>query len=95
MKTTDSGSSVKRLPVTGDLRTAYVLSVAVALIMAAAALAALLLRGTIYPTDELILAFVPVDIFHLAVGLPILLGSMWLARRGRLAGLLCWPGALL
>ena len=26
--------------------------------------------------------------------LPILLGSMWLARRGSLAGLLLWPGAL-
>ena len=95
MKTTDSGASAKSLPVTGDLRTAYVLSLAVALIMGAAALAALLLRGTVYPTDELILAFVPVDIFHLAIGLPLLLGSMWLTRRGRLAGLLCWPGVLL
>jgi len=95
VKTTDSGASAKSLPVTGDLRTAYVLSLAVALIMGAAALAALLLRSTVYPTDRLILAFVPVDIFHLAIGLPILLGSMWLARRGRLAGLLCWPGVLL
>jgi hypothetical protein len=25
----------------------------------------------------------------------LLLGSMWLARRGKLVGLLCWPGALL
>ena len=28
-------------------------------------------------------------------GLPILLGSMWLARRGKLIGLILWPGALL
>ena len=95
MKKADSGASEKRLPVTRDLRTAYVLSFAVALGMGAAALVSLLLRDTVYPADELILAFVPVDIFHLAIGLPILLGSMWLARRGRLAGLLCWPGALL
>ena len=95
MKTTDSGAPVKHLPLTRDLRAAYLLSLAVALFMGAAALIALLLRGTVYPTDELILAFVPVDIYHLAVGLPILLGSMWLARSGRLAGLLCWPGALL
>ena len=32
---------------------------------------------------------------NLILGLPILLGSMWLARRGRLVGLLLWPGALL
>jgi hypothetical protein len=28
------------------------------------------------------------------IGLPILLGSMWLARQGKLIGLLFWPGAL-
>jgi hypothetical protein len=67
----------------------------VALLVAVAAIASLLFRNTIYPTDELILAYLPVDAFHLVVGLPILLGSMWLARRGKLAGLLCWPGALL
>jgi hypothetical protein len=41
------------------------------------------------------LAFAPVDAFHLAVGLPVLVGAMEWARRGRLAGLLSWPGALL
>jgi len=37
---------------------------------------------------------VPTDVVNLVIGLPILLGSMWLARRGKLIGLLCWPGAL-
>lgn len=37
----------------------------------------------------------PTDLFTLVVGLSILLGSTWLARRGRLLGLLCWPDALL
>lgn len=41
------------------------------------------------------MSFAPVDVFHLVVGLPILLGSLWLARRGTLIGLLCWPGILL
>lgn len=31
---------------------------------------------------------------NLFIGLPILLGSMWSARRGSLMGLLFWPGAL-
>ena len=40
------------------------------------------------------MSFVPNDVVNLAIGLPILLGSIWLARRGKLIGLLCWPGAL-
>jgi hypothetical protein len=83
------------LPITRDLSLAYAVSVVVALLVAVAAIAGLLFGSTIYPTDELILAYLPVDAFHLVVGLPILLGSMWLARRGKLVGLLCWPGALL
>jgi hypothetical protein len=50
---------------------------------------------TLYPTEELLLAQLPTDLFTIVVGLPLLLGSMWLARRGRLLGLLCWPGVLL
>jgi hypothetical protein len=34
------------------------------------------------------------DVFNLAIGLPILVGVLWLARRGSLIGLLLWPGAL-
>lgn len=32
---------------------------------------------------------------NLLIGLPILIGSMWLSWRGKLIGLLIWPGALL
>jgi len=62
--------------------------------MAAASVAGLMYRTTIYPTDELLRTFVSNDVVNLFIGLPILLGSMWLARRGQLLGLLCWPGAL-
>jgi hypothetical protein len=82
------------MPITRDLSLAYAFSLVVGLLVAVAAIASLLFRTTIYPTDELILAYLPVDAFHLVVGLPTLLGSMWLARRGKLVGLLCWPGAL-
>ena len=37
----------------------------------------------------------PNDLVNLLVGLPFLLGVLWLAWRGRLLGRLCWPGALL
>ena len=82
------------LPTRRSLILIYALSILIALLMAAASVAGLLVRSTVYPTDELVKAFVPNDVASLLVGLPILLGSMWLARRGRLIGLLLWPGAL-
>ena len=39
-------------------------------------------QRVIYPSYALRTAFVASDGFSLVVGLPILLGSMWLARRG-------------
>jgi hypothetical protein len=90
-----AGAQSTGLPITRDLSLAYAVSLVIALLVAVAAIAGILFRTAIYPTDELILAYLPVDAFHLVVGLPILLGSIWLARRGKLVGLLCWPGALL
>jgi hypothetical protein len=88
------GSQSDRLPITRDLMLAYALSLVVALVMTVVSVVGLLYQTVIYPTDELLLSFAPSDAFSLVVGLPILLGSMWLARRGKLIGLLCWPGAL-
>lgn len=82
------------LPIKRDLTLAYALSLVVALIMTVASVIGFLYRTVIYPTDELLLSKISLDVFNLVVGLPILLGSMWLARRGKLIGLLCWPGAL-
>jgi hypothetical protein len=82
------------LPARRDLAPDHATSLAIALLMAAASVAGLVARAEVYPGGELSLAFVPGDAFNLAVGLPILLGSLWLARRGRLTGLLLWPGAL-
>lgn len=83
------------LPVKSSLIITYVLSIVITILMAAVSLGGLRYPSTFYPTDELLQSFVPNDVVNLIVGLPILLGSMWLARRGKLIGLLCWPGALL
>ena len=83
------------LPVTRDLTLAYALSLVIALIMTVAAVVGLLYQTRIYPADETLYSWVATDVINLIVGLPLLLGSMWLARRGKLIGLLCWPGALL
>jgi hypothetical protein len=82
------------LPVTRDLRRSYQLSLLIVILTAAASIAGLLAPDALYPTPELRQSFLPNDLINLIIGLPILLGSMWLARRGSLAGLLFWPGAL-
>jgi hypothetical protein len=83
------------LPIKNDLRTATNLSIIVAILMTAVSLSSLLFQSSIYPTDELRQSYLANDAVNLLIGLPILLGSMWLTRRSSLLGLLCWPGALL
>ena len=70
------------LPIRRDLTLTYALSFIIAILMAAASVAGLLYRTDIYPTEELLRTFVSNDVVNLFIGLPILLGSMWLARRG-------------
>ena len=82
------------LPIRGNLTLVYAISLVIAALMAIASVAGLLYQTIIYPTDELLQGFVPTDVINLFIGLPILLGSMWMARHGQLIGLLCWPGAL-
>ena len=83
------------LPIVSNLTITYTLSLVVAFLMTTASLAGLLFPSIIYSIDELQQAYLANDLVNLLVGLPILLGSMWLARQGKLLGLLCWPGALL
>ena len=87
--------STTQLPITKNLTLAYKLSLAVAILMVMASLAGLLFSQALYQSEDLHHAFVPNDVINLLIGLPILLGSMALARRGSLMGLLFWPGALL
>jgi hypothetical protein len=77
-----------------DLRVVTLASLLIALLTVVASLAGLLFQDELYPTQELQESFVANDVVNLALGLPILLGSLWLARHGRLVGLLFWPGAL-
>ena len=82
------------LPIRRSLTLPYAISVIVAIIMAATSTAGIMFRNVIYPTEKLAVGFVSTDLLNLFVGLPILLVSMWLSRKGKLIGLLCWPGAL-
>ena len=82
------------LPIRCNPTLIYALSFIVAILMVTASIAGLLFPTVIYPTDELLRSFVSNDVVNLLIGLPILLGSMWLAWRGKLIGLLLWSGAL-
>lgn len=84
------------LPVGAGKKPAYVSSLVIALCVAAVSVV-----GLRWGADGLYGAGSPLvqvsrggDAANLALGLPALLGSMWLARRRSLLGLLLWPGAL-
>jgi hypothetical protein len=95
MTSSSNPSPTLSLPVNNDLSKAYSLSVVVAILLTAASLVGLILPSAIYQTDEQLTSFLPNDAINLLLGLPILLVCMWLTKRGKLIGLLCWPGALL
>lgn len=73
----------------------FSLSLLTALLAAGLSLLGLLLPRALYPTGDLRRSFLSNDVVNLLIGLPALLAAMWSARRGSLAGLLFWPGALL
>jgi hypothetical protein len=73
----------------------YVASLLVAALMAIASVAGLLFGGALYGDRTALLpAFLGQDLLNLVVGLPLLLGSMWLTRGGSAIGPLVWLGAL-
>jgi hypothetical protein len=83
------------LPVNKDLTTIRTLTIIIAVLMAIMSLAGFVFPYRIYPSPELVQSFMVNDLINLIIGLPILLGSLWLVKRSRLVGLLFWPGALL
>lgn len=89
--------AVRAMPVRGDLHLAVIASLVIALAVAAVSLAGLGwgsagLYGAGSPLPQVSMGG---DAANLLLGLPVLLGSMWHARRGSLLGLLLWPGALI
>lgn len=82
------------LPITRSLTLEYVISIVVSIIMVIASIVGILYSSVTYPTEKLSIGFISTDLLNLVVGLPVLLVSMWLTRKGKLTGLLCWPGAL-
>lgn len=82
--------------IAANLGPAYLLSIVIAALMTFASAYALLEWPRVYAGSEpdLVPLLVGQDALNLVVGLPLLIGAMALARRGSLAGLVLWPGAL-
>ena len=57
----------------------------------ALSLAGLLFPMATYPSEDLRQSFIANDVVNLLIGLPVLLGALWFARRGKLLGLLALP----
>lgn len=82
------------LPIRHNLTLLYSLSLVIAALVAISSVIGILYQTIFYPNEELVQSFLATDIVNLFIGLPILLGSMWLTQRQKLIGLLFWPGAL-
>jgi hypothetical protein len=84
------------LPTAREPGVVSVLSVAIASLLLVTSAAGLLFgtRGFYQPDPATMPTFIGQDALSLVVGLPLLIGSMRLAQRGSLRGLLLWAGAL-
>ena len=91
----DARTRPTHLPVTRALTLIQWISYLIALLAAAVAMAGLGSGASLYQSEEMLLLKVPTDLFTLIIAVPLLLISIWLARHGRLLGLLCWPAPLL
>jgi hypothetical protein len=83
------------LPIRCSLTLIYIFSITIAILTAIASMIGILIPTIIYPTEVLFQAFATNDIVNVLIGVPILLVSIWLTRRGSQLGILLLPGALL
>ncbi len=86
-------ASANSFLVKDDMKWINIGTLFVTVLVTLASLAGLVFTNVLYPTKELVLSFYVNDILTLIIGVPILLGAMRIANRGKLTGLLLWPGA--
>jgi hypothetical protein len=84
------------LPIKNKLTFAYALSGLLAVVLPISSVAGLLYggHGLYEPYPASLAGLVGQDAITLAVGLPLLIVSMWLTRHGSIRGLLLWAGTL-
>lgn len=83
------------LPLRSGTSAAWNGSLLLAVLVGSMSLAGLLFTDQLYTSEDQVRSFLPNDAINLVFGLPILVGTMALCRRGAWFGLLAWPGAVL
>jgi hypothetical protein len=94
MNKTNERAQSKRLPVKGKINIAYIFTIIIAIIITGISIISIIYKDTIYPSDELIKAFYPTDIFNIALVLPLIIIFLILSTKEKLVGLLTLPGLL-
>ncbi|MGH2351819.1 MAG: hypothetical protein ACRDJN_09425 [Chloroflexota bacterium] len=96
MAAIDLAPGTRSRPVARGLTVPTVLSLLAAGLLVVTSVAGLWYgqRGLYTPDPATLPAFLGQDAVTLVAGLPLLLGSMWAARRGSVRGLLLWVGTL-
>jgi len=92
---TSKSFGLSGLPIHRDIKTPLSLSMVIAVLMGVMSLVGLIFPGRIYPSEAMRQTYMTNDLINILIGLPYLLVSIYLTRRGKLIGLLLWPGALL
>jgi hypothetical protein len=85
---------MNNLPIKQDSSKSFTASLIIAALVALASVLGLIIPDQLYPSEDLTQSFLTNDVVNLIVGLPVLVGSLYLVNRGKLIGLLLWPGAL-
>jgi len=80
------------LPLKQNISTTYTFSLITAFLMIVVSIAGLFFSSSMYPIEEVQHSSVATDVVNLFIVFPVLIGSMLLAQRGKLLGLLFWPG---
>jgi hypothetical protein len=91
-----TAANISPLPVIRGLTVAYWATSLVAACLVVTSVAGLLFgqRGLYEPNPATLPSFLTQDVLSLLVAVPLLVGSMWTARRGSVRGLLLWMGTL-
>lgn len=90
-----SNTQKTELPLRKAIKRPWIISISIAILMTIMSLMGLIFPEFTYKTDILIQTFFPNDVVNIIIGIPFLIGSIWLVGRDRLVGLLLWPGAML
>ena len=95
MKDIQISMHAENLPIKQKFKHLFNLTRITVILVTAASLLGLFWPKSVYPTAAIQQEYRVNDAVNLILGVPLILGPLWLTKKGKLSGLLLWPGALL